>query len=38
MENCVSASEEGICVMEFSSESIHDNQERKKERKTDRIT
>jgi len=35
VENCISASEEGICIMEFNSESIHDRKERKKERKKD---
>jgi hypothetical protein len=34
MENCISASEEGICVMEFNSECIHD---RKKERQAEKL-
>jgi hypothetical protein len=33
MENYISASEEGICVMEFNSELIHDRKEKNKEKK-----
>jgi len=37
MESCISVSEEGICVMEFNSESIHDRKERKKDRQTEKL-
>jgi hypothetical protein len=37
MENCISASEEGICVMEFNSESIHDRKASKKEKQKNLI-
>jgi hypothetical protein len=32
LENCISASEEEICIIEFNSESIHDRKASKKER------
>jgi hypothetical protein len=37
MENFISASEEGICIIEFNSESIHDRKASKKERKTEKL-